>query len=415
MRRILLSFLLFASVHVFAGDSYKLVALRSTGSKEYTSEEVVAATKLKIGSMVTGEELQSAANSLAASGAFASVTFEFKGVGSGLAVNYIVEDAEKYVGCRYENFVWASDDELTAYIKSRFPLFHGRVTQTGEMLNSVSDVLGQWLASKEIPGKVEWRLHSPDEGRTVDSVSFVVDGVTVRVKSAQLENAVNLTNEESAQVLKPIKEAGYELALAQDGARYRLQAIYARKGFLKADVGRPKLSVVSTNPKEPEVAVSIPVNEGRQYRLASIAWAGNSVVATDTLTKKLNMKTGAPANLAQLEDDLVQVRKIYDSKGYLATSIKPMASFNDAESSVAISLMVTEGPQFQMGSLLMTGVPENIQRKLLSNWKLAAGEAYSPEYVKEYLKKNASLFEGRSVRIREGRKPDNTVDLTLEF
>jgi outer membrane protein assembly factor BamA len=118
--------------------SYKLLAVRFKGLHEFKSDEVLAATGLRVGGMVAAGEFQSAADKLVATGAFASVAYDFTSERAGYTVDFTLEEAQKYLNVDFENFVWASDDELIKYVSERVPLFHGRTTESGAMIQGHS-------------------------------------------------------------------------------------------------------------------------------------------------------------------------------------------------------------------------------------------------------------------------------------
>src|SRR3954466_7745029 len=141
-------------------QSAKLVAIRVTGTSEFSNDEVARASGLRLGMTAGPSDFQSAANKLGSTGAFTNVGYKYSPEGSGVAVEFNLEDAERNFPCRFENFVWASDDEMLKAIGERVPLFHGRVSESGEMLQTISDALTAWLTGKGFGGHAMFRLHA---------------------------------------------------------------------------------------------------------------------------------------------------------------------------------------------------------------------------------------------------------------
>ncbi|HEX8925561.1 MAG TPA: POTRA domain-containing protein, partial [Terriglobales bacterium] len=94
----------------------RLAAVRVTGSTHYGEQDLLEATGLKIGSMVTEADFQNAANLLGSLGAFASVQYKFEPKGNAYVLTFELEDAQ-FLPVRFENFVWFSDDELLSELR----------------------------------------------------------------------------------------------------------------------------------------------------------------------------------------------------------------------------------------------------------------------------------------------------------
>ncbi|MGB7308989.1 MAG: POTRA domain-containing protein [Candidatus Acidiferrales bacterium] len=91
--------------------SSRLDAVQVTGSARYNSQQLAAATGLQVGSQVTRDDLQKAANTLAQLGPFSTVNYRFSSGDAGVRVEYQVTDGPE-IPVSFDNFPGFTDDEL---------------------------------------------------------------------------------------------------------------------------------------------------------------------------------------------------------------------------------------------------------------------------------------------------------------
>ena len=75
------------------GGASHLDSVEISGSKKFSSQQIAAAIGLRAGNIITREDLQGAADKLAALGLFSNVQYHFTTVQSGVRAMYEVSDA----------------------------------------------------------------------------------------------------------------------------------------------------------------------------------------------------------------------------------------------------------------------------------------------------------------------------------
>ena len=87
------------------GGASHLDSVEISGSKKFSSQQIAAAIGLRAGNIITREDLQGAADKLAALGVFSNVQYHFTTVESGVRAIYDVSDATT-VAVTFDNFPW---------------------------------------------------------------------------------------------------------------------------------------------------------------------------------------------------------------------------------------------------------------------------------------------------------------------
>jgi outer membrane protein insertion porin family len=361
-------------------DKFNLARVVITGSTRYKEDDLVRATGLTVNTQVTVDDLQSAANRLGDSGAFATVQFLFKPVigGKGLEADFQVADADKFLPAVFENFVWISESELQQAVHQAIPLYNGQLPSSGHMSDEVSAALTKFLAAKGFPSEVSYML-AGDFGQASSSYKFKVDNAGLTIRDVTLTGATHALPEQLAKCVAPLKGIAYLRSDVAIVLEKNLVPMYRQQGYLKFTINEIK---PHTEAKD-QVSIDVSVSEGDQYRLAGYGWSGNTLIPSDELSKHISMKPEKTIDALQLERDLIDERKLFFKFGREGVTITPVTVFNDK--SVTYTFTIVEGPQYHMGKLEIEGVDAQATHKLTQNWKLAEGEPYDNTYIQQFL------------------------------
>jgi outer membrane protein assembly factor BamA len=377
--------------------SYKLIAVKVNGTKRFTQQEVATASGLPVGTVALEDDFRKAAKQLGESGAFSNIAFTFSYSSAGTKLEFQVTDADKFVPARFTDFVWFTDEELRRKVHERVPLFSGELPAVGRLPDEVSDVLQALLVENGIPGHVEYSRKN-DKSEHLEAIDYSVAGVSVRIRQLEFPGA-------GARELAALQTAGERLSDREYSREFvnsfierGVLPIYHERGYLKAACAPPQPKVIKSTeahadgPQATFVDVAFNVTPGIQYMLTGIEWSGNKEIPSETLQSLIHAKTGQPANLVQLEDDLKTVRELYGSRGYILSSVKVEARFDDTAGTVALHLAVDEGSVYRMGELEFRGIDNSLTARLRAAWKIRSGEVYDATYLKQFLPQARKLL-----------------------
>ncbi len=380
MQRILL--LLFCLFPALAGavDHYNLARVVVTGSQRYQQDDLLRATGLVLNTQVTTDDLQNAANRLGTSGAFSSVQFLFKPAtgAKGVEADFQVADSGNFLAAIFENFVWFSPGELQQAIHQTVPLYNGRLPASGSLCDDVSAALTKLLTAKGLPSQISYLL-SGDFGQAPSAYKFRIEDADLKISDVTLLHAEHILPEQLAKAVAPLKNMAYLYSDVAKVLEKNLIPAYTERGYLKFTIGEisPRLEAKDL------VRVEVTVNEGDQFKLAGYNWAGNTLIPSDELSKKITLKPGLPVDAQELERNLVEIRKLYGKFGREEAAITPEPVFEGR--AVTYNFQVKEGELYHMGKLEIEGVEPAQARKLAQGWKLAEGEPYDSTYIQQFL------------------------------
>ena len=386
-------------------STYKLISVKATGTKRFTSEEVAVASGLPVGTVAHEEDFRRAARQLGESGAFSNIAFTFSYSSAGTKLEFQLTDADKFVPVHFTDFVWFTDEELRRKLHQRIPLFDGELPASGKLPDEVSDVLQALLVENAIPGHVEYlrrtdKTERANKSERLESIDYNVAGVSIRIRQAEFPGA-------GAGELAALQAAAERLTGREYSREYMesfveraLLPVYHERGYLKAAFASPLPKVVKPSDAESSnggppptfVDVTFPVTPGNQYKLGGIDWSGNKELPSDALQPLLHLRAGEPANTVQLAQDLKAVQELYGSRGYILASVKVAEQFDDTAASVKLHMTVDEGAIYRMGELEFRGIDNNLTARLRAAWKIRPGDVYDATYLKQYLPQASKLL-----------------------
>src|SRR5438270_2419674 len=397
-------------------STYKLLAVKVSGSDRYQPEAIAAASGLVIGQSVNEENFEEATQKLGATGLFTDIAYNYSFSPAGTKLELQVRENKQLIPVRFDNFPWYSDQELIDKVRTTVPLFQGQVPVGGGLVDEIADVIDALLAQRNPQFHVKYlRAAESEDGGPILDVVFSVTGAQFRIRNVEFTGANSSRLPALTAASRRLKDADYLRSGLAMFAKFDAQPIYQKQGFLKATFEQAQAQVVSETADETVVDVTLPVIEGQQYRFQAVEWTGNSIFTADKLQPLIHAQANEPMNGIQLDQDLEAVRRLYGTRGYMKAKVLPEPRFNDGESTVAYTIEIKEGDQYKMGDLDFDGVDEKTVARLREDWKLREGEPYDASYPLRFFKEASSDLprsSGWNVAVHESlNDKDKTVDV----
>lgn len=393
----------------------KYVAKKITFSGTTLSQaELLAASGLKPGETLGQQEIQAGAQKLIDTGMFSDVQFSFDGVD----LNYALKPADGMQPVSYLNFPWWDDQALTALLEAKVPLFHGEIPPESAMQQQVAAALTELLAEKGVTATVTGTPRAALGGGKAGGIEYQIVAPPVEVGSVHLsgvsaewaEPVLAIQKAAEGQDFDPATEATLEAAL---------RAIYHRQGYLEMTVtGYAHGTPVMVDGKV-WVPVSARVQEGAQYRVRGMHFAGDAVMTADEFSKMAKLHLADIANEDLLRGTLAEISLEYRSKGYLRAKLDATPKLDVATRTVDYTVTVVPGPVFTMGTLGLMNVSDEQRAEVLKAWPLKEGDVYNAVLVGQFLlkyKEQLHSLDGWSAAYKAYEHEDtHVVDLVVTF
>jgi outer membrane protein assembly factor BamA len=407
-----------------------LEGVSATGSKRWTRDQIAAVSGLHVGQQVTKDDFQATADRLAQLGTFSDVRYRFSSDQNGVTLELQVADAPA-LPVSFDNFPWFTDQELDQALRKDVILYDGTAPQSGTIVNAMAQSLEKLLATRAIQGTIEQSVVSmpgsdqPGNDRKVQQ--FRVAGPALKVEGVDFADALAKTDRKIQERLSDLIGKPYSRSAVELFDFEQVRPVYLAHSFLRVKFGHP-MARFAGDPNRPlanTVRVIVPIEPGPAYTWAGAQWNGNVAVSgadLDPIAEQVGLKAGEPADgmkIAALWDKLSDA---FGHLGYLEAKFDPVPEYDDQAGRVSYRVSVTEGPQYHMGNLVLTGVSLEGERRLRAAWRIERGALFDRTYYDEFVAKGVKVAFGdlpfhyeKLGRFLQTDAQAGTVDVLLDF
>ncbi|HUS11780.1 MAG TPA: outer membrane protein assembly factor BamA [Pyrinomonadaceae bacterium] len=311
----------------------------------------------------------------------------------------------------------AESDVLKAFRERRVGISKESIYDPVKSRNAIR-VLKELLASKGYPN-ASISVSQSEVSATSNSITFRIDeGERVRVVEIQFEGNQAFSDGALRRQLKLVKEAGLisrfkgQDILDREKLDYDLRNVtnYMRsKGYLQARLGEPKiddlgrrrtglpvLPVPFLSSTDAALRITVPVIEGKVYRVGEMKIQGNSIVSEQQIVSAIGLNPGDVANGERLGKALYEdLKKFYGTQGFIQYTAEPEPTFRDNpkdpnEGIVDFLITIEEGKQFSLRRLEFIGNTFTRDYVMRREFLLNEGDIY-----------NQTLFEYSVLRLNQ--------------
>lgn len=408
-----------------ASPSSAISSIKVTGAQKFPPDQIITASGLKSGDVVTAAQIQDATNRLAALGIFSAVNFRYTSKGDAINLEFQVQEAPAFP-IMFDNFPWITDAEIGDAIRNQVGLFAGEAPEGGAILDQMTAVIESLLASRKISGTVSHQLLAAAEGDGM-IMQFRVEGVPLRIQSVQFSDTLAADSERLKDRVPDIKGQPYSQFAVELFENEQVRPLYASKGNLHAQIGPPQPRLVPDlyNPKDSAVDLLIPINPGPIYSWKGLSWQGNLALQSPDLDAIVDLKPGDVADGMKIEALWRKIEDLYGRHGYLDAKLDPQAQVEETSRQISYRVIISEGPQYRMGDIIITGLSMDAENRLRQAWQIAPGQVFDNAYYENHMhilaKPSHDIFGALPVHYNEfGHllRPDttrHTVDVLLDF
>jgi outer membrane protein insertion porin family len=408
-----------------APKTSRIGAITVTGTRKLTADQIASAASLKVGDVVSTEQLQAAANRLAALGVFSAVNYRFSSKADAIALEFQVQEAHT-VPLSFDNFPWFTDDEIAAAIRQQVGLFTGESPESGAMVDQIAGVLDNLLATRHIKGELTHQLVAAPSGDGM-MLQFRVDEPSLRIQSLQFGDSLATESERVKDRVSDIRGQPYSRFAIEVFQNEQVRPLYASKGHLRVKIGPPEphMTGKTDDPAESNIQVLIPITPGPVYSWNGVSWKGNSAISSTNLDAAAGMKPGEVADGMKVEAVWRALQLEYGKRGYLDAKLDPQPDFDDTAHRVSYRVNIVEGVTYHMGELVVSGLSPDAEKQLRHAWQLAPGQVFDNAYFENLLgmlaKPRREIFGDLPIHYTQcGHflRPDterHTVDVLLDF
>ncbi len=384
---VLLTSIVSAPRSTFAQQNQRLVeSVDITGNRRLRKDDILYYVQTRPGDPYNEQQVQRDLQAILALGFFDKTKTRVlteEGARGGINVIFEVTELSIIRDLQFEGLKSVPEsDVLKAFRERRVGISKESIYDPVKARNAIR-VLKELLAAHGHPNAtIEQRRE--EVSNTSTALTFVInEGDRVRVVDVQFEGNTIFSDRKLRGSMKYVKEAGLmsrlrgQDILDREKLEYDLRQVdnYMRsKGYLQARHGEPRVESVGPrrtgfpilplpflSSTDEGLRVTVPIIEGKLYRLGEMKIEGNSIFSEDAIRGYIGLQKNDVANGEKIGKALYEnLKKVYGSQGFIEYTAEPTPTFKDNpqkpdEGIVDFLITIEEGKQFSLRRLEFIG------------------------------------------------------------
>jgi outer membrane protein insertion porin family len=216
-------------------------------------------------------------------------------------------------------------------------------------------------------------------------------GRKVIVEGINFDVPIHLPDSDVAQIIK--EENQFKMSADGSGwiedVEIRLRNAWMNNGYFRAKVTTEAHSVGGDSNLE-RFLLTAHVNEGLQYHLGDIRFAGDSGIPEAQLRDVFMLRGGELFSVDLVRKGMQALTRLYSSHGYVDFVAALNTVVDDNLQRISLVFQIQQGKQFLVGNVEILGLDSNLEGRLRSITR--PGEFYNREAIYDFYKQNESLL-----------------------
>jgi outer membrane protein insertion porin family len=185
--------------------------------------------------------------------------------------------------------------------------------------------------------------------------------------------------------------------------RDRIMAYYYDFGYLDVKVGEPEVKH-----DEKWFYITIPVEEGEQYRLSDVKIGGELIKTKAPLEKQITVKKGEVFCRQKVQKDIEALTDVYGEFGYAFVDITPLTKINADNKSVDLTYDIAKGKEVYFEKIKITGNTRTRDKVIRREMRIKESDLYNNKKLKKSRDRlnNLGYFEDVKINTQKGSEPN---------
>ncbi len=376
--------------------------IRVIGNRRIPKETILARMFSHIGDPYDAQTVERDFNSLWNTGYFENVQIDKENTPKGVILTVIVRERPTIREINYKGLSSVSQSDVLDRFKKAKVGLSVESQYDPTKIKRAETVLKELLAEH---GHQFATIHTVVKTIPPASVSVnfnIKEGPTVKVGHIRFEGNKHVSSRALRYSMRNLRPIGiphsilfedlfartYDESKLQEDTE-RVRQAYRDRGYFRASVSEPKTHIRNQggipiplihSRKGKVIDITIPVEEGSQYRLGGITFTGNKrVTNVKALRGLFKIKDGQIFDAALIGKGLENMRKAYGQLGYINFTAVPTPRVDEAKHLVFLNIDIDEGKPYYVSRIEFRGNTTTrdtvIRRELL----LSEGQVYNSQ------------------------------------
>ncbi len=270
-----------------------------------------------------------------------------------------------------------NDDFKDAVVVKPYEMLNvSKIRQSLTKMAKVYEDKGFFLA------RVNYKLEDIEPGETVRLVFDIEENEKVRVKRITILGNTRLSDDfiktrmqtQEGSFFSFISSSGTYKQEAFDRDVQLIQYMYFNEGYVRAKVDRPQVYVT---PDKKGIFITIRVEEGEQFKVGSVDFAGDLLFPKEELFEVVKIDESETFVYETLQSDMKGLEDKYGDLGYAYVNVLPRTVIRDEDREVDITYEFDKGNKVYFGRFTVTGNTKTRDKVVRRELRIREGELYN--------------------------------------
>jgi outer membrane protein insertion porin family len=359
-------------------EGLTIKAIEVAGNKKIEKDAILAKITSKVTEAYSSDAVRDDVSALFKLGFFNDIEVSRQVVGKEVVLTYKLVEKPSITEITYEgNSEIKSEDIADASGIKPYQLLNiAKVKEAVEKVQKLYEDKGFFLA------KVDYEVQDIAKDETVRLVFKLRENDKVKVKKVTFLGNKHVKDSELKSKMLTT-EGGYFSGLSGSG-QYKQEAferdvqilrfVYYNQGYVQAKIDRPQVTVT---PDKKNIYITIRIEEGEQYSVGDVDFAGDILFPKDELYQAVKIDENGVFAYDVLQKDISELTAKYGDLGYAYANVIPRTRFNDKERKVDLLFEFDKGSKVYFGKINVIGNSKTRDKVVRRELKVREGELYN--------------------------------------
>jgi outer membrane protein insertion porin family len=380
------------------------------GNRAIEESAIRAQIKTREGDVYSPAVIRGDLKTLHQMGYFQNIRVEKRDWGRKKAVVFVVEEKPVVREIKFSGNKHIKNTDLLEVVG----LKPRTVLNLNAVKENVNKIIKKYREEAYFLAEVKYELETPRKGEVI--IHFKIkENEKIRIKKITFTGNTYFSDKVLRKLLPETKEAGFFSWLTKSGVYKEetlakdtdaIAAFYMMKGFLHVKVANPKVEVAKDG-----ITISIPVEEGRQFKVGRLDLKGDLIAPKKELFKLVPIYPGEIFNRQKVSQSISNLTDRYADQGYAFVDVSPQLVPHKDQPLVDLIFDIRQGSKVYFERINILGNTKTRDRVIRRDLQAVEGELYSQAALKKsrdnlnYL----GFFKEVDVSTKKGSADDKMV------